>query len=356
MNLLIIDEVSMVSPNLIDAIDWSLRRNTGLRKIPFGGKQVLFVGDIFQLKPVVTDKDKMKLDEIYENKYNFFNAEVFKTFNLFTIYLKKVYRQSDLDFINILDRVKVNRLEKYDLAKLNERVVNPRELSQIEYAITLTTTNKMSNDANNEYLSKIDEEEFKYRASISRIYPSDIYPTNFILNLKVGAQIMFVSNDKDKKWVNGTVGMIDELTKNSINVRLQDGSVHEVKKVTWQNYNYTFDYKKFTYKPKSIGSFKQFPLVLGYSMTINKSQGATIQKVIIDFGKWVFSEGLVYVALSRSTSLTNIYLKRPIWSKDIFVDPKIIDFVSPIDNDISYKRLMELSKLGSKRWYKNILG
>lgn len=352
MDLLIIDEISMVSANLIDAIDWSLRRNTGNRKIPFGGKQVVFVGDLFQLKPVINDKDKEFMKRHYKDNFYFFNAEAFKTFKLYTIYLKKVYRQNDLNFISILDRLKVNRLNPYDLPFLNKNVITPTELSNMEYIITLTTTNKMASDVNLKQLSKLKTNQFQYGATVSGKYPKDIYPTDFILNLKVGAQIIFISNDKKKRWVNGTIGIIHELTKNSIQVKLENGLIHNVKKEIQQNNEYAFDFDKFTYKPKVVGRFKQFPVKLAWAMTIHRSQSKTFQKVIIDFGTNVFSEGQVYVALSRATSLNNIYLKRPIRPRDIFVDPKIIDFVSTIDNEVSYNSLIELSKKGSRRWYK----
>jgi ATP-dependent exoDNAse (exonuclease V) alpha subunit len=216
MDTLIIDEISMVRADLIEGIDYSLRRNGGNPDLSFGGKQVIFVGDIFQLEPVtIRNSGEQKIiNEIYGSAY-FYNAKVFEKIKLFTIELQKVYRQSDATFINLLDKVRTKETSQSDIEKLNSQVVSEAGLNIIEFAITLTTTNDLADSVNNNRLSKLKTTPFKYLAEVSGEFEENKYPTEPELILKEGAQVIFIKNDIEKRWVNGTIGQVFELTNTS---------------------------------------------------------------------------------------------------------------------------------------------
>lgn len=335
MDTLIIDEVSMVRADLIDGIDYSLRRNGGNPSLPFGGKQVIFVGDIFQLEPVsIRNSGEQKIiNEIYGRAY-FYDAKVFEKVDLFTIELQKVYRQTDSIFISLLDKVRVKETLQKDIDKLNSRVFSESELNKNDFAITLTTKNDSAERVNFIKLSEIKKDSFKYIAEVSGVFEESKYPTEFEMILKEGSQVIFIKNDIDKRWVNGTIGQVYELTGTTIKVKLKDGSVHSVDKRIWENIKYLYNNEKKKIEQEIIGTFKQFPLKLAWAITIHKSQGLTFDKVVIDFGEGTFASGQAYVALSRATNFEGLFLKQKIHTTDIYIDEAIKDFAKSF-NDLS---------------------
>lgn len=335
MDTLIIDEISMVRADIIDAIDYSLRNNGGNPNLPFGGKQILFVGDIFQLEPVTTRSsgEQKIISELYGSFY-FYKAKVFNRFNLFTVELQKVYRQSDSEFISLLDKVRVKEISNSDIDKINSRVFSEKELIANNFAITLTTKNELANSVNSKKLSELNTKSFIYNAEVSGEFEESKYPTDPELKLKIGAQIIFIKNDIDKRWVNGTIGEINSLNDNEIKIKLKDNSIHVVEKRIWENIKYQYNIEKKKIEQEVIGAFKQYPIKLAWAITIHKSQGLTFDKVIVDFGNGTFASGQAYVALSRATTFEGILLKQKIKTSDIYIDSKIKDFAKTFNNQV----------------------
>lgn len=333
MDTLIIDEVSMVRADLIDGIDYSLRRNGGNPNLPFGGKQVVFVGDIFQLEPVtIRNSGEQKIiSEIYGSAY-FYNAKVFQRVNLFTVELQKVYRQTDPTFIALLDKVRVKETLQTDIDKINSRVFSETELKKKEFAITLTTKNDLADRVNSIKLSELKTDPFKYSAEVSGEFEESKYPTEPEMILKEGAQVIFIKNDTDKRWVNGTIGQVNELTDTTIKVKLKDGSVHSVEKRVWENIKYQYNKEKKKIEQEIVGTFKQYPLKLAWAITIHKSQGLTFDRVVIDFGDGTFASGQAYVALSRATTFEGLFLKQKMHTTDIYIDEEIKDFAKTFND------------------------
>ncbi|MDP4268097.1 MAG: AAA family ATPase [Bacteroidota bacterium] len=325
LDTIIIDEVSMVRADIMDAIDASLRK--GLKKpgIPFGGKQVIMVGDIFQLEPVVTNEDY----EIIEGHYNtpyFFSAAVFKHINLIHIELKKIYRQKDQDFITLLDKIRKDNISSLEINELNNRVDPFFEPDDNDYIVTLTTRNDMAANINKNKLSKINYPLFSFEGNIDGKFDNEKLPTNRILQLKKDAQIIFIRNDSKHRWVNGTIGKIHELSESSVKVILENGEIFNLEKETWENVSYKWNREEGKIDTEVMGSFVQYPVKLAWAITIHKSQGLTFDKVVIDIGSGAFASGQLYVALSRCRSLQGIYLKKELFKSDVIVDPSIIDF------------------------------
>lgn len=335
LDTLIIDEISMVRADLIDGIDNSLRHNGGNPNLPFGGIQVVFVGDIFQLEPIALKNtgDFEIISEIYESNY-FFRAKVLEGLKLFTIELQKIYRQTDPIFINLLDKVRVHSISQIDIDKLNDRVIDQSNMRENNFTLTLTTKNESADAVNSKKLSELKTNLFSFIAEVSGEYDESKYPTESELILKEGAQVIFIKNDSDKRWVNGTIGQIHELSESSIKVKLENGSTYEVEEKVWENIRYKYDKKKKRIDHEIIGTFKQYPLKLAWAITIHKSQGLTFERVIIDFGNGTFASGQAYVALSRAVTLDGLYLKKRIKKSDIYVDEEIKSFSNTF-NDIT---------------------
>jgi hypothetical protein len=333
MDTLIIDEVSMARADLIDGIDCYLRRSCGDSQLPFGGKQVLFIGDIFQLKPITNfTADEVRIfNEFYDSPY-FYQAKVFESLQLPCIELRKVYRQSDPVFIDLLDKIRVNEVTQADLNQINRRVISGNNPWIQDFAITLTTTNAMANDVNTARLSSLEAEPFTFTAHITGEFESSKYSTDTELILKEGAQVVFIKNDADKKWVNGTIGKVCSLTQSRVKVKLIDGTIYTINTVTWENIQYHYDPASKNIKEEVIGTFIQYPLKLAWAITIHKSQGLTFERVIVDLGRGAFASGQAYVALSRATSLAGLFLKKGIRLTDIFIDKEIRDFATTFNN------------------------
>jgi len=338
MDTLIIDEVSMVRADLIDGIDYSLRRNGGNPNLPFGGKQIVFVGDIFQLEPVtIRNSGEQKIvNEIYGSAY-FYNAKVFERVNLFTVELQKVYRQTDPQFISLLDKVRVKETMQADIDRINSRVFSEIELKKKEFAITLTTKNDLADRVNSIKLAELKTNPFSYTEEISGEFEESKYPTEPELILKEGAQVIFIKNDTDKRWVNGTIGQVDELTDAEIKIKLKDGSVHSVEKRVWENIKYQYNKEQKKIEQEIVGTFKQYPLKLAWAITIHKSQGLTFDRVVIDFGDGTFASGQAYVALSRATTFEGLFLKQKMHTTDIYIDEEIKDFAKSFNDTETIK-------------------
>lgn len=320
LEMIIIDEISMVRADLLDAIDIFLRKARNDAR-PFGGVQMVFIGDLYQLPPVLTRADREKFASEYDTAF-FFGSQVMQqgNFDLEVVELEEIYRQEDEEFIEVLNAVRQDQARFQHLEILNSRVVNK---SDTKPYIHLTTTNKDANSVNNYHLEEIFDDEVLFEAVIQGKVERSYHPTDELLNLKVGAQIMFVNNDSERKWVNGTIGTIVDIDSilELIVVETSNGKTVEVTPHTWEISKYVFEEGEF--KREIIGSFKQMPLKLAWAITIHKSQGKTFDNVIIDLGRGSFAHGQTYVALSRCRSLEGMILKRPIYKKDIIMSPKV---------------------------------
>ena len=327
VELIIIDEISMVRADIIDFIDKILRVYTRNPE-PFGGKQLLLVGDIYQLEPVLKDEDRQLLQPFYPSSY-FFNAKVWQQMPIVSIELRKVYRQSDETFIAILDRIRNNTSTPADLYALNSRVA--ADTSQKGMSITLAARRDTVDYTNEQHLAALDGDTVTFTGEIKGDFPETSLPTPMELQLKPGAQVIFIKNDKDKRWVNGTLGTIEYIDEEEglIGIITEDGSAWDVEREIWENMRYTFNEKEQKIEEELLGTYTQFPIRLAWAITVHKRQGLTFSQVAIDFGGGgAFAGGQTYVALSRCTSLEGITLKAPLRQSDIFVRAEVVQFAN----------------------------
>lgn len=322
--LLIIDEVSMLRADTLDAIDFVLRY---VRKnnYSFGGIQVLFIGDMLQLPPIVKDNEWEVLSKYYSS-IHFFNAKVLEKDKPIYVELDKIYRQTDTKFTEILNKVRYNTLTADDVNYLNT-FYNQNALSLKDEYITLTTHNLRAETINKEELAKLKSRSYFFSAEIEDDFPEHIIPTDKKLELKVGAQVMFIKNDvsTEKRYYNGKIGIVTNLDDSTIEVLIDGKTKIEVEPYTWENIKYTVNDESKEIEEEVLGSFKQYPLKLAWAITIHKSQGLTFEKAIIDV-KNVFASGQTYVALSRLKSLDGLVLSSPIQMKGIKNDETIIEY------------------------------
>ena len=333
VELIIIDEISMVRCDLMNAIDLSLRQNLGI-DLPFGGKQLLMIGDLYQLPPILNEKDKETVQTLrsnYSSRY-FFSAKAFEDeFEYQIVELAKVYRQRDKRFISLLNAIRINQLTDDHIQLLNKRCVEIPD-GDHKYRITLATSNAIVNKLNEEKLTELEgnlyEVAAKQQGQFSNVGSN--FPTDSIIYLKIGAQIMFVRDDDEGRWINGTLAKVIDVQQSHITVEIKDGTTktqYDVKRHTWLKTIYTWNIAEEIIEKEVIGSFTQFPIKLAWGITIHKSQGQTFDNVIINMGSKAFATGQTYVALSRCTSFKGIILKRPIRTEDIFVDKRITRFL-----------------------------
>jgi len=345
---IVIDEISMVRADLLDIIDIFLRKTLS-SQIPFAGKQVVFIGDLYQMPPVVKDSQRKIFKERYLSEY-FFDSDVFKKIEIEFIELEKIYRQKDEIFIDILNRIRNNTITDKDIDIINQRVFDIKKIDE-KNLIYLATTNETVKKINDEKLKKLNKEPYQFFAKIIGDYneiKKDL-PADRKLLLSKGAQVMFLNNDSDKRWVNGTLGKVIGFYKKygqiNVIVETENGDEVYVEPYTWKLFKYKYDDETEKILTETVGEFTQIPLKLAWATTIHKSQGKTFEKVLIDFEDGTFAHGQAYVAFSRCRSFDGIFLKSPISKKHIIMDRRIVNFLTSYRYRLSEKEIPYTQKL-----------
>lgn len=330
LEMIIIDEISMVRADLLDCVDKFLRLNGKTGKKPFGGIQMVFIGDLYQLAPVVTSEEKPLFSSHYETPY-FFSAHVFKDFEMDLLELEKIYRQKDETHIQLLNAIRNNSITEEGLEKINARYDPDFEPRTNDFFIYLTPTNAQASLINEKELGKVKGKFYEFHARVSGDFSKEYYPTALALQVKVGAQVMMLNNDAGQRWVNGTIGKVvdiyaDEEDRHVISIRMEQGKTCEVYPYTWEIYKFSLEENQL--KSGIVGTYTQYPLMLAWAVTIHKSQGKTFERVIIDMGKGAFAHGQSYVALSRCISLDGMVLKKRFTKNHIRMDHNVMKFLT----------------------------
>ncbi len=329
---IIIDEVSMVRCDVMDAIDYTMRKSLR-NNLPFGGKQMIFVGDMFQLPPVVKNgPEKDFLEDFYRTKdFFFYKSYAISRMRLVKIEFKKVYRQEDTSFLRILENVRMNRITPEDVRLLNSRVCVPSKDDGM--VITLASVNKTADSINLQHLEEIDSEEFVYEGVINGNFEEKRFPVEQKLRLKVGAQVMFTRNDPQRRWANGTLGHVTKLASDEITVMLDSGEEYPVPCCSWESVSYEYDGQEKKLKKEVTGMFTQYPLKLAWAITVHKSQGMTFDKLSLDLSRGMFAAGQLYVALSRVRTLDGLFLSKDVLPQYAFTNCEILKYASEY-NDV----------------------
>lgn len=329
---IIIDEVSMVRCDIIDAIDYTMRK-TLRSSLPFGGKQVIFVGDMFQLPPVIARKEERELmHDLYQaDDCFFYKADVIKRMRLVKIEFQKVYRQDDRQFLDILEHVRLNKVTPEDLMHLNRRVCQPTKEDGM--VITLASRNSTADAINEKCLAEIDSEEYVYEGTVQGKFEEKRFPVEMTMRLKVGAQVMFTRNDQQKRWANGTLGKVTKLAKDEIQVTTNAGETYVVPNCSWDSVTYEYDKEAKKLKKEVTGTFTQYPLKLAWAITVHKSQGMTFEKMSLDLSKGMFAAGQLYVALSRVQSLEGLFLSKGIIPQYCHTNREVLSYANGYNDE-----------------------
>ena len=343
LDLLIIDEISMVRADILDAVDMTLRRYRR-NELPFGGVQLLMIGDIHQLSPVVKDSERQYISQVYPSPY-FFHSKAIGKMDYITIELQKVHRQKDADFIEILNAVRDNRITQQVLERLNSRVGVQQTSDEV---IRLTTHNAQADQINTAELMALPSKPAVFEAKIEGDFPENNYPADLFLSLKEGAKVMFIRNDSQAGYYNGKMGTVMEISANgNVLVEAFDGGLVEVEPAVWENIQYEIDQQTQEIVPVVVGKFRQLPLRVAWAVTIHKSQGLTFNNVIIDAGA-AFAFGQVYVALSRCRTLEGITLQTPISASALYSDSHISRFNQAVSSFSSVQSSLGASEKAYK--------
>ena len=334
LDAIVVDEISMVRADILDCMDAFLRLHGPKEKLPFGGVQMILIGDLHQLPPVVSGEEKEAFRQHYQSEY-FFDAKVFGQMRLEFIELEKIYRQKDQEFIRFLNAVRNNTVNDKDLALINTRVNAHFQADPRNFFLTVTPTNALAAEINKQNLGKIPGQLLTYHGSVEGQFGNQYLPTDTELMVKVGAQVMMVNNDSHGRWVNGSIGHLQRLRQiegeaDDLLVKLSDGGEEWVQPYTWELFKLSYNDQSKSLESQGIGSFTQYPFRLAWAVTIHKSQGKTFQKVIIDFGHGMFAHGQAYVALSRCTSLDGVVLKRPLEKRHVSTDWRVERFLKNV--------------------------
>lgn len=334
LDTVLIDEISMVRADLLDCVEKFLRLNGPHPRKPFGGIQLIFIGDLYQLPPVVTSAEKAIFAGQYETPY-FFSAHIFDNprFQLEFIELEKIYRQTEGDFISLLNAIRNRSVTDRDIEQLNRNYAPDFIPPEDDYYLFLTSTNDQAFKRNQEKLARLPGQSFISEGFIEGNFDTSSLPTENLLALKPGAQVMLLNNDPFGRWVNGSLGKVirviqQEGEEERIQVELSDDIRVQVSPHTWEIFQYTYDARAQKIHSEPVGSFRQYPLKLAWAITIHKSQGKTFDRVVIDIGRGTFAHGQVYVALSRCTHLKGIVLSKPIQKRHILMDYRVVTFLT----------------------------
>jgi ATP-dependent DNA helicase PIF1 len=333
LDAIIIDEISMVRADLLDCIDRFLRIYGKKKQEPFGGVQMILIGDLLQLPPVVTRGEKEIFESYYASPY-FFDAKVFAEMEWEFLELETIYRQTEDRFIRLLNAVRDNKVTREDMEFLNSRHKKGFEPSPEEFYVYLTTTNDLADSINRTRLSALKGKEYEYAGDITGKFEDRNLPTKESLCLKFGAQVMLLNNDPEGRWVNGSIGQVVDIIhcdgEDAIRVLLDNGLQVDVVSFTWEMYRFVYDEEAKRVVSDIVGAFTQYPLRLAWAVTIHKAQGKTFSKVVIDIGYGTFSHGQTYVALSRATCFEGIVLRKPILKQHIMTDPRVLAFMEKL--------------------------
>lgn len=345
LQLIIIDEISMVRADIIDFIDRILRTYTGNLRQPFGGKQMLFVGDVYQLEPVVKGEERDILQRFYPNSY-FFSAYVFRQFPLVSIELTHVFRQNDQVFIKVLDHLRNGTITQTELQLLNTRVdpmADGNSTDKERLSLVLATRRDTVDHINQSHLDELPGKPFVFIGERKGDFPDNMMPTPLELELKVGAQIIFIKNDKDHRFVNGTLGIISEIDEEGqyLGVHTEEGEDIVVERDIWENVRYTYNEQERKVEEEQLGVYLQMPVRLAWAITIHKSQGLTFDNVIVDMTGGSFAAGQTYVALSRCRTLQGMTLTTPIQASEVIVRPEVERFATTFNSQTALNQALK---------------
>ncbi len=337
IDTLVIDEISMVRADLLDCVDIFLRLHGRDRMAVFGGIQMVFIGDLYQLSPVVTQAERGIFKDVYPSPY-FFDSKIYREMNgadqhprkVEFIELKKIYRQKEEEFIKLLGTIRNCSATQEHLKALNARYIPDFKPHKDDFYVYLTTTNAMADRINQERLDELEGRSYYYEGTLAGEFGSRNLPTHEELELKIGAQVMLLNNDPGGRWINGSIGKIIEVLDEGkiVAVELSEGGIVDVTPFEWEMFRFFFNEDTESLESESVGSFTQHPLKLAWAVTIHKSQGKTFDKAIVDVGAGTFAHGQAYVALSRCVSFDGLVLKKPILQRHILLDDSVVNFMS----------------------------